>query len=80
MGMLMNLMTTLYFDMKTDKKTLLEEKNLVVSKYKQLYNKTDIRKLSKKQKITLKIFKFSPNFSYLIRRTNILMRRIKNGK
>ena len=80
MGMLMNLMTTLYFDMKTDKKTLLEEKNFVLSKYKQLYNKTDIRKLSKKQKITLKIFKFSPNFSYLIRRTNILMRRIKNGK
>lgn len=80
MGMLMNLMTTLYFDMKFDKKNLSDEKKTVVDKFKQLYKKTDIKNFSKKKKLTLKIFYISPNFSYLIRKTNLFIRRLKNGK
>ena len=80
MGMLMNLMTTLYFDMKADKEKLNDSCRLVVEKFRFLYKNINIKKLSKKSRITHTIFRISPNISYLIRRTNLFIRRIKNGK
>ena len=80
MGTMLNLMTTIYLDMKADKEKLKEEKKQVVNKFKELYKKVNLNNLSKKSKRKLSIFRFSPLLSYLIRKLNLLMGRIRHGK
>lgn len=80
MGIMLNLMTTLYFDMKADQEKLKREKKLVRNKFKELYKKVNLNKLPKKSRNKLKIFKFSPLISYSIRKCNLLMGRLKHGK
>lgn len=80
MGTMLNLMTTIYLDMKADKEKLKEEKKQVVNKFKELYKKVNLNNLSKKSKRKLSIFRFSPLLSYLIRKLNLLMGRVRHGK
>ncbi len=80
MGMLMNLMTTLYFDMRMDKNDHKNNQKLVISEFRGLYKKVNIKSFSKKKALTLRIFMASPSFSYFIRKINLTIRRIKNGK
>lgn len=80
MGMLMNLMTTLYFDMSMDKERFSKEKALVVSEFRKLYNKTDLTKLSAKRRKSLNLFKISPWLAYTVRRTNMIIGRLRRGK
>jgi len=80
MGSMLNLMTTLYFDIKADKEKLKDEKKLVRNKFKEIYIKVDLNKLPKKSRSKLKIFRFSPFLSYTIRRCKLLIGRIKHGK
>lgn len=80
MSTLLNLMTTLYFDMRLDKCNHKENQKLVVKTYKKLYKKVNIKSLSKKKATSLRIFRISPGISYFIRKANLTIRRIKNGK
>ena len=77
---LMNLMTTLYFDMRMDKQNHKENQKLVVKRFRELYKKVTLKKISKKKAMTLRIFRVSPGISYFIRKANLTIRRIKNGK
>ena len=79
MGMLLNLMTTLYFDMCADKEKLSEEKTLVLKAFKNLYPKVNRKSLHRKRQTTLKVFRFSPKLSYAIRRINLTLRRLLHG-
>ena len=80
MSILLNLMTTLYFDMRMDKADHKENQKLVVKTFKELYKKINIKALSKKKALTFGIFRILPEVSYFIRKTNLTIRRIKNGK
>ncbi len=80
MGMLMNLMTTLYFDMSMDKENFKKEKSLVVGRFKELYSKTNPKKLTKKQRFSFCLFRISPSLSLAQRKANIAIRRLKSGK
>lgn len=80
MGTLLNLMTTLYFDMCADKEPLTQEKAKVLNAFKALYGKVNLKRLSKKRRSTLKLFRFSPRLSYAIRKLNLTTRRLLHGK
>ena len=80
MGYLMNLMINLYFDAKHSTKKFTSEQKMLVGNFKKLYRKTNIKKLSKKRRTAFRIFLFSPMLSYIIRRTNITIRKIVNMK
>lgn len=61
------LMVSLYFDMWQDKSDFRKEKKLVYCTFKKYYNKAmACNELSKKQKLKMKIFKFSPTLFCLI--------------
>ncbi len=80
MGTLLNLMTTLYFDMCADKESLMQEKSKVIKAFKNLYGKVNLKKLSRKRRSTLRLFRFSPRLSYAIRKLNLGTRRLLHGK
>lgn len=80
MGSLMNLMINLYYDTKHEKRKFKEEQKTLVSKFKEMYHKINLSKLPKKRKLTLILFRFSPKLAYAIRRINLTVRRINNGK
>lgn len=80
MGTLLNLMTTLYFDMSSDKEKLTNEKAMVTKAFRNLYAKVDLQKLSRKRRSTLRLFRFSPRLSYAVRKINLTSRRLLHGK
>jgi len=80
MGSLMNLIINLYFDTRHDKRNFKNEQRTLINKFRELYHKTNIKKLPKKRRITLKVFRFSPVLSYIARQINLKIRRISNGK
>ncbi len=80
MSMLLNLMTTLYFDMCTDKADLKNEKALALNAFKELYSKINLTNISSKRRATLRLFRTSPHISYAFRRLNLKVRRLLNGK
>lgn len=79
MSNLLHLITTLYLDMRRDKKDYRNEQKMIVKKYKELYSKVNLKKTSRNYRIQLRTFRISPTFYYLVKNTIFLLRSRSNG-
>lgn len=80
MSNMLHLMTTLYYDMKTDKADYRKEQKLIIKEYNNLYPKVSLKRLSKKSRTLYKSFKRYPHIFYITKKIRMMIWRIKNGK
>lgn len=80
MSNLLHLMTTLYFDMRSDKVNYRSEQKLVVKKFRELYPNVNINAIPKKTKKLCKTFNSSPTAFYITKRIRMFILRLKHGK
>ncbi len=68
MCQLMNLLTMLYVDMRSDDCDYRSEQKAVVKEFRKIYSRTKLTNLGAKQKFLLRVFRISPTVFYLIKK------------
>ncbi|MBE6738530.1 MAG: glycosyltransferase family 2 protein [Ruminococcaceae bacterium] len=80
MSNMLHLMTTLYFDMRSDRANYSKEQKNIVREFRALFPKVNLNGTSKNNKTLCKAFHKSPIFFYISKKFRMLIWRLRRGK